>query len=70
LRPVGFFIHTKLQSEAYQGGKEEATQAYELYVEEPDDAANAGRQMNVTWYQELSWDVHCGQRVALMGMAE
>jgi hypothetical protein len=29
------YAYTKLQSKAYQGGKEEATLAYKLYVEEP-----------------------------------
>jgi UV DNA damage endonuclease len=43
---------TKLQSKAYKGGKEEATQAYLQYVEEPDDAANACRRMNATWYKD------------------
>jgi hypothetical protein len=42
--------YTKLQSKAYKGGKEEATQAYLMYVEEPDDAVNECRRMNATWY--------------------
>jgi len=38
-----------LQSKACLGGKEEATQAYTGYVEEPDDDANDSMRMNATW---------------------
>jgi hypothetical protein len=46
----------KSQSKAYQGGNEEAkaTQACLMCVSEPDDAANACRRMNATWYKEES----------------
>ena len=34
--------YTNLHSKIDRGGKEEATQAYDWYVEETDDAANKG----------------------------
>jgi radical SAM superfamily enzyme YgiQ (UPF0313 family) len=46
-------LDTKMQSKAYQGDKEEATQAYNWYVEESDDAANEGRRMNAAWYDPI-----------------
>ncbi len=35
--------YTKLHSKRYQGGKEEAPEAYVKYVEEANDAANKVR---------------------------
>jgi hypothetical protein len=43
--------HTKLQSEVYRDGEEEATQSYSTIHRGADDDANKGRRMNVAWYQ-------------------
>ena len=43
--------YTKLQSEVYRDGKEEATQSYSTIRRGADDEANKGRRLNAIWYQ-------------------
>ena len=49
--------NTNLQSKVYQGGKEEATQAYSNIRRGADDAANKGRRMNANWYKKKAPNV-------------
>ena len=43
---IEFYMVRSSQSEAYRGGKEEATRRIVPYVEDADNEANKGRRMN------------------------
>ncbi len=43
---IDFYIVRSSQSEAYRGGKAEATRRIVAYVEDADNEANKGRRMN------------------------
>ena len=47
----GFFLLYQVKSKAYKGVRELALLSFILYVEEPDDAANACRRMNSACYK-------------------
>ena len=49
--PIGVMIaaNSNLHSKCHRGGKNEAPEAYNQYVEDTEDADNKGETMNTNW---------------------